>query len=112
MVQIIKFLIVKTSPLIPLEPKYSTQDPVFNYGIAGCGNILLRTLFSNMVLQAVEIEFLLIWHNPMGRTELQVPGEDNIGAWRTKTVTERAWRENARLAWDISPVLAVYLPVR
>lgn len=48
----------------------------------------------------------------MGRTELQVPGEDNIAAWRAKTVTERGLRDNARLAWDISPVLAVFLPMR
>ncbi|XP_023707312.1 phosphatidylinositol 4-kinase alpha isoform X2 [Cryptotermes secundus] len=68
----------------------------------------------NLILEllAVEIEFLLIWHNPLGRTELQVPGEDNIAAWRAKAVTERILRDNARLAWDISPVLAVFLPMR
>ncbi|KAK7873127.1 hypothetical protein R5R35_006354 [Gryllus longicercus] len=68
----------------------------------------------NLILEllAVEIEFLLIWHNPMGRPELQVPGEDNIAAWRSKTITERMWRDNTRLAWEISPTLAVFLPVR
>ncbi|XP_067015107.2 phosphatidylinositol 4-kinase alpha [Anabrus simplex] len=68
----------------------------------------------NLILEllAVEIEFLLIWHNPMGRPELAVPGEDNIAAWRSKTTTEKIWRDNARLAWDISPALAVYLPLR
>nr|CAD7260807.1 unnamed protein product [Timema shepardi] len=68
----------------------------------------------NLILEllAVEIEFLVIWHNPMGRIELQVPGEDNIAAWRVKTVTERVWRDHARLAWEISPALAVFLPAR
>lgn len=62
--------------------------------------------------KAVEIEFLLIWHNPSSRPELQVPGEDNIAARRAKAVADRVWRDNARLAWDISPELAVFLPVR
>nr|CAD7405817.1 unnamed protein product [Timema poppensis] len=68
----------------------------------------------NLILEllAVEIEFLVIWHNPMVRIELQVPGEDNIAAWRVKTVTERVWRDHARLAWEISPALAVFLPAR
>ena len=60
----------------------------------------------------MEIEFLITWHNPLGHTDLQVPGEDNIAAWRAKTVTERVWRDYARLAWDISPALAVFLPMR
>ncbi|XP_049766862.1 phosphatidylinositol 4-kinase alpha isoform X1 [Schistocerca cancellata] len=68
----------------------------------------------NLILEllAVEIEFLLIWYNPMGRQERQVQGEDTIAAWRSKTMTERTWRDNARLAWDISPILAVFLPLR
>jgi len=48
----------------------------------------------------------------LGRTDWQVPGEENIAAWRTKTVKDKAWRDHARLAWDISPVLAVFLPMR
>ncbi|KAL0266294.1 UNVERIFIED_CONTAM: hypothetical protein PYX00_008881 [Menopon gallinae] len=63
-------------------------------------------------LLAVEIEFLIIWHNPSSLPELSVPGEDNIAAWRGKTVTEKIWRDTARLAWDISPTLAVFLPLR
>lgn len=27
-------------------------------------------------------------------------------------MTEKVWRDTARLAWDISPTLAVYLPIR
>lgn len=68
----------------------------------------------NLILEllAVEIEFLITWHNPLCHTEFQVPGENNIAAWRAKTVTERVWRDYARLAWDISPALAVFLPMR
>ncbi|KAF5285106.1 hypothetical protein FQA39_LY16795 [Lamprigera yunnana] len=68
----------------------------------------------NLILEllAVEIEFLVVWHNPSSRPELQVTGEGNIAAWRAKTNTDRQWQDYTRLAWDISPVLAVYLPVR
>lgn len=66
-------------------------------------------------LLATEIEFLLAWHNPMSCPELHIPGEDTISAWRTQTTsqtTERSTREMVKLAWDISPTLAVYLPHR
>ncbi|XP_050307106.1 phosphatidylinositol 4-kinase alpha isoform X2 [Anthonomus grandis grandis] len=68
----------------------------------------------NLILEllAVEIEFLVVWHNPTSRPELIVPGEENIASWRAKTITEKQWREYTRLAWDISPVLAVHLPAR
>lgn len=66
----------------------------------------------NLFLKAVEIEFLIIWHNPSSRPELAIPGEDLIAARRAKAVADRVWRDNARLAWDISPNLAVFLPVR
>lgn len=60
----------------------------------------------------MEIEFLIIWHNPSSIPENAVPGEDHIANWRAKAVTERVWRDTARLAWDISPALAVFLPIR
>jgi phosphatidylinositol 4-kinase len=63
-------------------------------------------------LQAVEIEFLVVWHNPTSRQELLIPGEDNIATWRAKNITEKQWQDYTRLAWDISPVLATYLPAR
>nr|CAH7716977.1 unnamed protein product [Callosobruchus chinensis] len=68
----------------------------------------------NLILEllAVEIEFLIVWHNPMNRPELVLPGEENIASWRAKTITEKQWHDNTRLAWDISPALAVYLPTR
>ena len=58
----------------------------------------------NLILEllAVEIEFLLEWHNPLSRPELAVPGQENIAAWRSKTVTERTWRDTARLAWEVN----------
>ncbi|XP_028043414.1 phosphatidylinositol 4-kinase alpha isoform X2 [Bombyx mandarina] len=68
----------------------------------------------NLILElmAVEIEFLVTWHNPHGRPEQAVPGEDNIATWRSKPNTERTWRDHAKLAWEISPVLAVFMPER
>lgn len=60
----------------------------------------------------MEIEFLVTWHNPGSRPELAVPGEENIAAWRSKPVTEKMWKDYLRLAWEISPSLAVFLPGR
>ncbi|XP_049821823.1 phosphatidylinositol 4-kinase alpha isoform X3 [Aethina tumida] len=68
----------------------------------------------NLILEllAVEFEFLNVWHNPTGKAELLIPGEENIAAWRGKPITDKQWQDFTRLAWDISPVLAVYLPCR
>ncbi|XP_053617223.1 phosphatidylinositol 4-kinase alpha isoform X3 [Plodia interpunctella] len=68
----------------------------------------------NLILElmAVEIEFLVTWHNPHSRPEQAVPGEDNIATWRSKPNTDRTWRDYAKLAWDISPTLAIFLPER
>lgn len=68
----------------------------------------------NLILEllAVEIEFLVVWHNPSARPEMQVAGEETIAVWRAKTITDKQWHEYTRLAWDISPVLAVHLPSR
>ncbi|KAI5696349.1 hypothetical protein M8J75_011820 [Diaphorina citri] len=66
----------------------------------------------NLILDllAVRIEFLLTWHNPSGRPELSVTGEDIISAWKSKPVSDKTLIELTRLAWDISPALAVHLP--
>ncbi|CAH1104235.1 unnamed protein product [Psylliodes chrysocephalus] len=68
----------------------------------------------NLILEllAVEIEFLIVWHNPTLRPELQMPGEENVAFWRAKTISDKQWHDYTRLAWDISPSLAVYLPTR
>lgn len=63
-------------------------------------------------LLASEIELLITWHNPLSSQENHIPGEDTIAAWRNQTYTDRTWKETARLAWEISPTLAVYLPCR
>ncbi|CAH1801953.1 unnamed protein product [Owenia fusiformis] len=68
----------------------------------------------NLILDllASEIERLVTWHNPLCLAELAIVGEETINAWRSKSVTEKQWREMARLAWEISPALAVFLPER
>ncbi|KAI1292021.1 Phosphatidylinositol 4-kinase alpha [Halotydeus destructor] len=63
-------------------------------------------------LLAVDIEFLITWHNPNNLMENHVPGEETISAWRSQQLTDRAWKDNTRLAWNISPTLAIYLPTR
>lgn len=56
-----------------------------------------------------------MWLNPLGET-LEV-GEINIEQWRKSTFTDtraeaRLLRENVKLAWDVCPNLAVYMPSR
>jgi len=63
-------------------------------------------------VQANEVERLVTWYNPLSQSDLLIPGEDDILTWRTHSVSEKQYRELARLAWDISPELAVYLPDR
>ena len=65
-----------------------------------------------LTLLAAEVEFLSTWLNPLSLPELQLPGEDVVGAWRAQQLNERVWRDNVRLAWDISPVLAVRMAGR
>lgn len=60
----------------------------------------------------MDIEFLITWHNPLSLQELHFQGEDVISTWRSQPVTEKTWRDTARLSWEISPALAVYLPCR
>lgn len=62
-------------------------------------------------LLSVEIEYFLTFLNAL-QTEPQVEGENSISAWRAHSFTERSWKETVKLAWEISPVLAVYLPCR
>ena len=68
----------------------------------------------NLILQllANEVERLTTWHNPLSQPELIIPGEETINAWRSQTIMEKQWRELVRLAWDIVPALAVFLPER
>ncbi|KAL1513897.1 hypothetical protein ABEB36_003236 [Hypothenemus hampei] len=68
----------------------------------------------NLILEllAMEIEFLIVWHNPTSRLNMMIPGEEQIAAWRSKTIKDKQWKDYTQLAWDISPVLAVYLPTR
>ncbi|XP_042899450.1 phosphatidylinositol 4-kinase alpha isoform X2 [Parasteatoda tepidariorum] len=63
-------------------------------------------------LLAVDIEFLITWNNPMSLQENSFPEEDMISSWKSQQISEKTWRETARLSWEISPALAVYLPCR
>lgn len=35
-----------------------------------------------------------------------------VASWKSKNVPDKSLRENTRLAWEISPALSVFLPVR
>lgn len=69
----------------------------------------------NLILALIrrEIERLSTWHNPMARPELNFTGLESLVNWANQTVfTERIWRDLVRLAWHISPAMAVFLPAR
>eukprot|EP00106_Octopus_bimaculoides_P007153 XP_014774595.1 PREDICTED: phosphatidylinositol 4-kinase alpha-like isoform X3 [Octopus bimaculoides] len=63
-------------------------------------------------LMANAIDAFITWHNPLELMEQRIPGEETITTWRNQIMTEKHYRETARLAWDISPILGVYLPNR
>jgi len=64
------------------------------------------------IVQANEVERLVTWYNPLSQSDLLIPGEDDITTWRSHNISEKQYRELARLAWDISPELALFLPDR
>jgi len=64
------------------------------------------------IVQANEVERLVTWYNPLSQSDLLIPGEDDITTWRSHSISEKQYRELARLAWDICPELAVFLPDR
>ncbi|CAL8078131.1 unnamed protein product [Orchesella dallaii] len=68
----------------------------------------------NLILEllAQEIDVLMTWHNPLNTTDLMISAESTINTWRAMKSSDKMWRDSVRLAWDISPVLAVYLPRR
>lgn len=66
------------------------------------------------VFQAYEIERLETFHNPLSRTELQFDQDTQVAYTNWKLydmnqITNKAWQEYGRLAWFISPDLAVGL---
>jgi hypothetical protein len=74
---------------------------------------LLRRRNLIMALVKREIEFLSTWHNTAADPNLLFPGEDQLTKWSTQTTfTEKVWRDLVKLAWHISPSLAVHLCAR
>ncbi|CAG0882290.1 unnamed protein product [Darwinula stevensoni] len=68
----------------------------------------------NLILSllAVEIEWLITWHNPLGLVEQNIPGQESISTWRSNPVTEKTWKEYVHMAWEVNPALAVFLSSR
>ncbi|KAM3723763.1 Phosphatidylinositol 4-kinase alpha [Dirofilaria immitis] len=77
----------------------------------------LYNRYRNLILIFVanEIERLTAWLNPLG--EAMGLEDSNIEQWRKSTFPEarteaRLLRENVKIAWQICPDLAVYMPSR
>lgn len=70
-----------------------------------------KTIF---IIKAYEIERLETFHNPLGRPELQFDQDTqstytNWKLYDMNGISNKAWQEYGRLAWLISPDLAVSL---
>ena len=88
-----------------------------NWGLVNVSELLYQYQVSNllssiMCLQASAVEQFTTWHNPLELLELKVPDEEKVFAWHNQVVTEKQWREYARLAWEVSPTLTVFFPSR
>ncbi|XP_071946499.1 phosphatidylinositol 4-kinase alpha-like isoform X2 [Antedon mediterranea] len=68
----------------------------------------------NLILSllACECERLLTWYNPLDMPDQKLEGEENIANWRSQQVGDKAMREIVRLAWSVSPYVALQLPAR
>jgi len=53
-----------------------------------------------------------MWLNPLEIADLRVPDEEKITAWGSQTISDKQYRELARVAWEISPTLVAHLPAR
>nr|CAD7567625.1 unnamed protein product [Timema californicum] len=73
---------------------------------------LILDLMDRPCHQALEINFLILWHNPNGCADLQVPGEDHISSWHLKGIKHVVWRNHLQMCWGLSPSLAVYMAIR
>lgn len=63
------------------------------------------------VFEANELERLMVWFDPLNPMELDRASEELIVKYN-KPLNEKHWLTYARLAWNISPALALYLPHR
>lgn len=64
------------------------------------------------ILQSVEIERMSTWYNPLGMSDMSIPDEELLTSWRNTLISENTYRDMVRIAWDISPAVAVMLPTR
>jgi phosphatidylinositol 4-kinase len=60
----------------------------------------------------MQVDVLMAWHNPLNSGDLIISGEATINTWRLMKSSDKMWRESVQLAWEINPILAVYLPQR
>ena len=65
-----------------------------------------------LALLASEYDRWVVWYDPLNvlADDLAEVNETKLPAWMNQLVTPKMLREYARVAWQISPVLAVYLP--
>lgn len=70
-----------------------------------------RNLIISLV--SMEIELMVTWYNPLNLPDLALDIDmESLTKWRSQQVTERNLKETVRLAWNISPSLAIFLPTR
>lgn len=77
-------------------------------------NLMIVPHFFFCYFKAFEIERLETFHNPLGRAELHFDQDTqstytNWKLYDLNSITNKAWQEYGRLAWFISPDLAISL---
>lgn len=77
----------------------------------GYMNMLNRARTPLNLSQANELERLMVWFDPLNPMELDRVSEETIVKY-SKALNEKHWLTYARLAWDIAPPFALYLPHR
>ncbi len=67
-------------------------------------------------VQANEVERLATWYNPQSLADQTIDGLQSVVEWRQAALgaqnEERLMRDSTRLAWLVSPALAVHIPAR
>ncbi|CAI4230573.1 unnamed protein product [Auanema sp. JU1783] len=92
-----------------------TQDVQLAQSVERQVKVFLKRRNLILLLIGNEIGRLCAWLNPLG--DVVEEGAPNVEQWMKGTLSDsrvesRVLKESARLAWEISPELAVYLPTR
>ncbi|XP_059170408.1 phosphatidylinositol 4-kinase alpha-like [Physella acuta] len=65
-----------------------------------------------LCLMAGAIDTLTTVYNPLDLPGKKFPEETSVLRWWQENLIEKKWKDMTRVCWELSPILAVYLPFR